>query len=193
MSKTTSFSRRDLAYIRSEFIDLEDLSSERGASPDDVRRQIVAGRLPRPSYVLDEGVEMVPADYFVLADEAGGPESLREHFQARFVAAGGSAAEAEDEWQWYLSGIYGICLREVTPETIFRKGALVSSLERLLDAPQPEEPAWRRQLRAEVDELDTLERQFSPDYDRSGRFPVAPSRDRLIARARSDFPEAFRE
>src|SRR5919204_4550380 len=87
VSKTTSFSRRDLAYIRSEFIDLEDLSSERGASPDDVRRQIVAGRLPRPSYVLDEGAEMVPADYFVLADEAGGPESLREHFQARFVAA----------------------------------------------------------------------------------------------------------
>jgi Family of unknown function (DUF6058) len=191
VSKAAAFSSADVAYIRSEFVGLEELCAERNASPDDVRREIVAGRLPRPSYVLDDGTEMVPDDYFALADEAGGPEVLREHFQARVVAAGGNAAEAEDEWQWYLTGIYGICLREVTPETILRKGALVSSLEQLLAAPRPGDATWRRQLRAEVDELDALEREFSPHYDRSDRFPKRPSRDRLLAHARSQFPEVF--
>lgn len=45
--------------------------------------------LPRPSYVLDDGSEMFPADYFRLADDAGGPAALPEHFAERLRAAGG--------------------------------------------------------------------------------------------------------
>jgi hypothetical protein len=42
-----------------------------------VRSWIDDGLLPRPSYVLDDGTEMFPRDYFRLADEAGGIEPLR--------------------------------------------------------------------------------------------------------------------
>jgi hypothetical protein len=50
---------------------------------------------------------------------------------------------------------------------------------------------WRRQLRREVWELGTLERDFAPDYDRTGRFGRPPTRDMLIAAARERHPEVF--
>ena len=56
---------------------------------------------------------------------------------------------------------------------------------------KPDDDSWRQTLRAHVDELDSLERDFSPDYDRSERFDELPSRDRLIAAARERYPEVF--
>lgn len=158
---------------------------------DSVRRQIVAGRLPRPSYVLDDGTEMVPADFFELADEAGAPQRVRADFKRRFVDAGGDPAGAEEEWLFYLSGVYGICLREVSPETIVRKSALMEGIGRLLDQPRPDEAEWRHDLRDQVDELDALEREFSPDFDPGDRFEQPPSRDRLVAATRERFPDVF--
>lgn len=92
----------------------------------------------------------------------------------------------------FIEGIYGVCLCEVTPETIVRKGALVESLTRRLDDPRTDEPAWREQVWSGVDELDRLEREFAPDYDRDlERFGRPPSRDVLIEGARKRFPELF--
>ena len=72
-----------------------------------------------------------------------------------------------------------------------RKEQLVKSIGRLLDAPERDDSAWRSQLRSQVTELDALEREFAPDYDRNGRFPAPPTRDRLIGAARERYPELF--
>jgi hypothetical protein len=135
---------------------------------------------------------MVPEDYFDFADEAGGTHRLRQEFERRHRAAGGAAVELEDDWDGYIDGVYGVCLRQVSPETIVRKGQLLASLGRLVAEAAPEDRAWRERLCQEVDELDQLEREFSPDYDRK-RFGAPPSRDRLIAAPRERYPEVFAE
>lgn len=186
-----SFTRADVDYIEANYVTLEEACSGRRESVDDIRRLIADGKLPRASYVLDDGTEMVPQDYFTLLEDAGSVDALQEHFLRRFDAAGGSPAERESEWEGYLSGLYGVCLRDVTPETIVRKETLVKEVGSLMAAPQPDDDEWRATLRASVDELDRLERQFAPDYDRSGRFPQPPTRDRLIRAPRARYPEVF--
>ncbi len=136
------------------------------------------------------GSEMFPSDYFRLVDDAGGPAALRAHFADRLRAAGGD--DLASDWRAYLAGIYGVCLRDVTPEAIVRKARLVTSLCELLVLARPADTEWREQLRAEVDELDELEREFSPDYDRNEeRFGRKPTRDLLIAAARERYPDVF--
>jgi hypothetical protein len=184
------FTAADLAYIRANYVTLDELCAGRAETPAEMLRLIGDELLPRPSYVLDDGSKMFPADYFRLADDAGGPAALPQHFAERLRAAGGG--DVESEWQGYLSGLYGVCLRDVTPETIARKAYLVSSLCELLTLARPADPEWRERLRAEVDELDELEREFSPDYDRNEeRFGCKPTRDLLITAARERYPEAF--
>jgi Family of unknown function (DUF6058) len=178
----------DADYIRANYFTLEELCRGRTESPTEVRGLIRDGRLPRPSYVLDDGTEMFPADYFVFVDQAGGVERLRAAFERRYAAAGGDPDELEVDWEGYLSGLFGVCLKVVLPETMIRKEELVQSLDRLLESPKADDAAWRARLRREVCELDVLERDFSPDYDRA-RFGVPPTRDRLIVAAREHFPE----
>jgi hypothetical protein len=80
----------------------------------------------------------------------------------------------------------------VTPETIARKAKLVSSISELLMLARPTEDDWRQRLRGEVNELDALERQFAPDYDRDeARFGRRPTRDLLIDAARERYPDVF--
>jgi hypothetical protein len=184
-----SLTPADVEYIRTNFLPLDELCAERGRSPDRVRALIAAGTLPAASYVLEDGVEMVPADYFDLADEAGGESALRGLFARRFLAAGGDAAEVGSEWEGYLSGDYGVCLKLVTPENIARKSALVAEIDGLLAEPRPDDAAWRAYLRSSVDELDELERPFAPHYDRARWGPS--SRERCITAAREQYPEAF--
>jgi hypothetical protein len=184
------FTAADLAYIRGDYLTLDELCEGRDETPAGVGRLIDKGLLPRPSYVLDDGTEMFPTDYFRLADEAGGAEALPAYFAQRLREAGDD--DVEEQWEGYLSGLYGVCLREVTPKTIARKTALVSSLCELLVLAKPRDPEWRERLRAEVDELDELERQFSPDYDRNEeRFGCKPTRDLLIAAARERYADVF--
>jgi hypothetical protein len=187
---TAALTRADVAYIRTYFFSLEQLCAGRGDAPHEVRRLIAAGVLPAPAYVLDDGSEMFPADYFVLVDQAGGPDQLRAHFAARYRAVGGVDALLDEEWQGYLSGGYFVCLRHVVPETIVRKSELVASLTQLLEQAAPARGDWQARLRREVSELDGLEREFSPDYDRN-RFGAPVSRDRLINGARRRYPELF--
>jgi Family of unknown function (DUF6058) len=179
------FTEADLAYLAANYLTLEELCDGRPEAPEEVRALIAGRRLPQPSYTTPDGVEMFPADYFRLVDEAGGVESLRGHFAARHRAANGS--DLDQDWQMYLDGIWGICLRDVTPETIVRKNTLVTSLCELLVLARPRDPEWRRQLREQVDELDELEREFSPDYDRSEQVDRPPTRDLIIAAAREQY------
>ena len=177
----------DVAYIRRGFRPLAEVCRHHGEPLDDVRQLIHERRLPAPSYVLPDGSEMVPGDYFVLVDEAGGATGLRDEFERRHRAAGGAEAELEEDWEGYLDGLYSVCLRSVSPETIVRKTELVRSIGALLEDEAPDEDELRRQ----VDELDALEREFSPDYDRR-RFPRPPTRDLLIVAAHERFPHVFR-
>jgi hypothetical protein len=186
-----AFTEADLRYVRANYFTLEELCADRDETPTEVRELVERGTLPAPSYVLDDGTEMFPADYFVLVDLAGGPAGLREEFDRRHRAAGGDPAELDEDWDGYMDGIYGICLRQVVPETMVRKAQLVNSLTALLAEPRADDESWRARLRREVWELDALEREFSPDYDRSERFPTPPSRDRLVEAARERYADVF--
>ncbi len=185
------YTAADLAYLRANYLTLEQVSADRPESCEEIRALIEEGRLPKPSYVLDDGTELFPADYFRFVDEAGGPGALRARFAERLDASGGGE-DLDLHWQSYMEGIYGVCLWDVTPETIARKAKLVSSISELLMLARPAEADWREQLRAEVEELDPLERQFTPDYDRDeARFGRKPTRDLLINAARERYPEVF--
>jgi hypothetical protein len=71
----------------------------------------------------------------------------------------------DEDWAGYLDGSYGVCLRRLLPETIVRKGQVVTAIARLLDEPHADD-TWGARLRWAVAELDALEREFSPDCDR---------------------------
>jgi Family of unknown function (DUF6058) len=191
----TRFTAADLDYIKANYLTLDELCADGPESPVELKELIEARRLPRPSYVLDDGTAMFPADYFRLVDDAGGVDALSEHFAVRHRDATHAervaADELERDWAAYLDGTYGICLRAVTPEAIVRKTALVSSLCELLMLPRPRNADWRRALREQVDELDALEREFSPDDDRSDEHERPPTRDLLIGAARERYPDAF--
>lgn len=173
----------DIAYVRANYLPLEEACAGRSETPDEVRRLVAEAKLPKPSYVLPDGTEMVPADYFELAD-AG-----RQEFARRFLAAGGAPADLEDEWQGYLSGAYGVCLKEQSPENIVRKDQLVRAIDALLADPEPQDPEWAERLRTSVEELDLLERPFAPDYDHARWGPS--SRDRCVTAPRQRFPDVF--
>ena len=183
------FTQADLDYFAVNYLTLEELCVDRPESPEGVRQLIDERRLPEPSYVLPDATGMFPADYFRLVDEAGGADGLREHFAARHRAAGG--IDPDQDWAMYLDGTWGICLCDVVPETIVRKNALVSSLCELLVLARPREADWRQALKEQVDELDDLEREFSPDYDRSDQMDRPPTRDLIINAARERHPEVF--
>jgi hypothetical protein len=184
----------DQRYIRASFVSLEQVCWGR-CGPDETRDAVRSRRLPAPSYVLGDGSEMVPADYFRLVDDAGGVEALHAHFCQRFaraMRAGGvepEAARIEDEWNGYLDGAYGVCLRTVSPEAIFEKESLVHAVEALVEEAAPDHPRWRAELRHRVDRLDRLVRPFAP-CDRA-RFGGTVSRDRLITTVRARFPDVF--
>ncbi|HET8874215.1 MAG TPA: DUF6058 family natural product biosynthesis protein [Gaiellaceae bacterium] len=190
-----TFSEADLAYIGANYLTLAELCAKRPETPEQVEPLIEQERFPRPSYVLDDGTGMFPADYFRLVDAAGGPRALRAHFEGRHRAAslaeGANPRDAEQDWKAYMNGAYGVCLREVTPENIVRKSVLVASLSQLLTLASPRSRDWRAALRAGVEELDALEREFAPDYDRNDDRERLPTRDLLIKAARKRYPDVF--
>lgn len=167
--QTAIFTEDDVAYIEEHFISLESQAPGR----------------PAASYALDDGREFYPKDYFELeADETAFKERLALEARAQGIAP----LDAGEEWEAYIAGIYGICLRSATPENIARKAALLQHIEALTGAPDEEDPAWIRALKDAVDALDALERPFSPHYDRR-RFGRPPTRDSHIAAVRARFPQ----
>jgi hypothetical protein len=178
----------DVAYILREFKPLADVCAREGVALAEVRDRVHAKQLPEPPYVLPDGTEMVPDDYFDLVHDAGSIEGLRQHFVDRFESAArqhGEPASQEDTehaWNEYLSGEYFVCLKRATPENIVQKGWLVPRIEEFMREPQSDDPSWRKELNSMVEELDVLERSFAA-YD-TIRFGSPSSRDRLITAAR---------
>jgi len=191
---TAAFTDADVAYLRSTFATLDDICAGRPETPAGVRALIVERRLPRPSYVLEDGTEFVPRDYFALADAAGGVGGLRDEYERRYRATlrrHGLPFDAdlfERRWEQYLDGVSGMCMRDVTPETIIRKRMLIDAIEDLLADPRTEDDRWAAGLRSNVDELDSIEKEFAPDYDRA---QFVPTRDTYIRDVRARYPELW--
>jgi hypothetical protein len=186
---------RDEAYIREHYVSLDEAMAGRPETAEGVRRLVAARRLPQPAYVLDDGTEMVPPDYFGLVDEAGGIDQLEAHFKRRYDEALRFVGKAADDrtvhqgWKDFLGGGYSVCLWRVTPENIVTKDHLVESLEALLAQPRPQDGEWRRAVREQVAALDDLERPFAPLDD--ARWEYRSSRDRLIEEPRERYPWLF--
>jgi hypothetical protein len=172
----------DLDYVRASYLRLVEIGRREHVEPQQLRRWIEAGQLPRPAYLLPDGTPVFPPDLLDLVQSAGSVDALPEHFAKRTELAarllGFGANTREADWEDYLSGEYGICLRQVTPETLVLKEALVERLDRALAAPRPDDPRWRRALAFEVDGLDALIRPFAR-VDRV-RFGRPTSRERLV-------------
>ncbi|MFE8952269.1 DUF6058 family natural product biosynthesis protein [Streptomyces althioticus] len=167
----------DDAYVSAQFVVLEELCAAQDRDTDAVRRLMLDGRLPLPGYLRSDGAEMVPADLFALADEAGGVGLLEAWFTAHWA----DQVAGKAEWSAYLSGRY-VCLRSVTPAAIRRKGQLTAAIGAALE--EPDADAVR--LHSLADELDALEPAFT-DYDRL-RFGGPTSRDTCIDAVRARFP-----
>jgi hypothetical protein len=171
----------DDAYVSSWYMTLEDVADSHARDVDELRRMMLANRLPLPSYIRSDGAQMVAKDLLELTDAAGGSDHLPEWFAKQWP----SALEAIREWDDYLSGRY-VCLRSVTPSNMRRKNELCAAIAAELSDPAPDNEAWLEHLHSLVDELDAIEPPFAP-YDRL-RFGGPVSRDRLIDEVRQRFP-----
>ena len=171
----------DDAYASHWYAPLERVAADAGLTGGELRRRMLANRLPLPSYIRSDGTQMVGSDLLLLPERAGGFDELPGWFAAQFA----DPVRAVEEWDAYLSGQY-VCLRVVTPENIARKDELAAGIERHLAAPRPDRPAWRAGLHRQVDALDELEPPFAR-YDRL-RFGGPVSRDRLIDAVRAQYP-----
>ena len=179
-------SEDDLQYVCSAYLPLEELARREGLPLRRLRDWIADGCLPRPAYLLPDGTPMFPADLLGLVHSAGGIERLPGHFAQRIELAarlvGFGPSTRETDLEDYLSGEYGICLRQVTAESLVLKEMLVERIGQALEDPRPEEPGWRRGLVLDVGGLDALVRPFAR-VDRV-RFGRPTSRERLIEEPR---------
>ncbi|MFE2990626.1 DUF6058 family natural product biosynthesis protein [Streptomyces sp. NPDC059262] len=171
----------DDVYVSAQFVALEELCAVHGRDADAVRQLMLGQRLPLPGYLRSDSAEMVPADLFALADEAGGVELLEAWFTAHWA----DPITGKAEWNSYLSGQY-VCLHSVTPATIQRKDCLTTAISAAANEPDAGSAQWSERLHALVDELDTLEPAFTA-YDRL-RFGGPTSRDTCIDAMRTRFP-----
>jgi len=175
----------DIAYVAHHFVHFDKLA--RGIFGE---RDWPGRELPHATYQTPDGVLWFARDWWRLHDDAGGPP--RALFERRLVAAAarlGHTVDVAGEWAGYLAGVYGACLRDVTPETIVLKGALVAALDRRLADPRPADPAWCAALRADVETLDGLTKPFAA-CDRI-RFGRPTSRDRLITGVRAKLAQVL--
>src|ERR1051326_4648510 len=143
-------------YVSEWYMPLETLAQNAGINPSELRRLMLADRLPLPSYIRTDGTQMVARDLLELSRRAGGYEQLPEWFGQQF----GSGRDAVREWDGYLRGHY-VCLRDVLPETIQRKGELIKAISAAVGKPEPQNDDWLETLHDLVDELDGLEPPFT--------------------------------
>jgi hypothetical protein len=180
----------DVAYVRRNYLTLEALASAERLALGELEGMIAARVLPGPSYVLPSGEAMFPRDLCGLllgrcAGGGGGASRSRFLSVARWHGPV-SADRVSEEWSSYLSGVYGVCLRQVTPETVFIKEWLVSAIDADLQSPEPDSAGWRRRMCEQVEGLDALLRPFATS-DRI-RFGRPTSRERCIEVPRARYP-----
>jgi len=173
----------DDSYVTEWYIPLEALAQRAGVDASELRRLMLANRLPLPSYIRSDGAQMVARDLLELPRRAGGYEQLPEWFGQQFE----SGRDAIREWDGYLRGHY-VCLRDVLPETMQRKDQLVKAITATIAKPEPQNDDWLESLHRLVDELDNLEPPFTA-YDRL-RFGGPISRDTCIDAVRARFPRS---
>lgn len=185
----------DEAYIRGQFVPLDELAAGRPGGAENIRTLIAEGKLPQPAYRLDDGTDMVPADYFAPLDAAGSAAELESWFCKRYVEAAASLGlpdgpeEATEQWADYLTGGYSVCLLQATPEHIAEKALYITTLEQLLARPEPEDADWAARMRSAVADLAAIERTGSVlDPPRWGG-PMSPQW--YGAYLRAYFPQAF--
>jgi Family of unknown function (DUF6058) len=185
----------DKIYIERNFYALEALCLGRPRPAEEYRSQIRDRLLPLPTYVV-EGIEMYPADFFVFPDSVGAlGAQMKDEFFARYRRSAElysdrvSEERVAAEYADYLSGEFAVCLRWVTPETIFLKEFIMVRIGELLAEPNPADAQWSAALRTWVDRLDGMEREFAPCD--TARFGSLPSRVRYIDQVREKFPDCF--
>ena len=171
----------DDAYATERYIALETLAGGASLRASELRRLMLANRLPLPSYIRSDGTQMVARDLLELPRRAGGYDQLPDWFARQFASSG----DAIRQWDGYLSGQY-VCLRDVAPETMQRKDELVAAITAAVAEPAPANTDWVESLHRLVDELDRLEPPFTA-YDRL-RFAGSVSRDTCIDAVRARFP-----
>src|SRR5689334_2983707 len=106
----------DIAYVEARFVRFEGLA--RGLHGE---RDWMGRELPRATYRTADGALWFARDWWRLFDDAGGAAAVRPLFERRLAAAAGRighAVDAASEWEAYVAGLYGACLREVTPENM---------------------------------------------------------------------------
>ena len=138
----------------------------------------------------------IPPIFFLFPDSVGSLGArMKEEFSARYVRAakvyGDSPSEDRiaSEYTSYLSGEYAVCLRFLSPETIFLKEFAIAKIQELLATPNPSDADWSAALRNWVTRLDGIEREFAPCD--TARFGSLPSRVRYIKNVREKFPSCF--
>jgi hypothetical protein len=157
----------DERYIRDNFVPLDEVAVNWPGGPVHIRAEIAARRLPQPAYRLDDGTDMVPADYLAPVSEAGSIEGLRDWFEREYIEAArrfevdSAVATIHEEWQAYLGGGYFVCLRHATPAAIAEKTRRITDIDRLLADPHPADATWQEHLRHAVESLAAIERQFA--------------------------------
>jgi RimJ/RimL family protein N-acetyltransferase len=169
----------DDAYVREHFAEATPAGME----------QMLAGRLPLPSYVLSDGTPMVPAAHAELAEVAGGVDRLHDWFVAFWED---DPTTGEEEWAAYLSGHY-VCLRDVAPSRIRQKAERIAEAEAAvaLLRHDPHDPIGRGLLGQAVDGvlavpgLDSILLPMTA-YDRL-RFGGPTSRERWVDAPRAEF------
>jgi len=190
-SRNKAIDAHDEAYVRTWFIDLEILARTHGWEPAAIIRAIDEKRAPAPTYTLANGVRMVPPDYFALLGAPDEIDTLRERFNKRYVKAALAQAPTDtllaEEWEGYISGGFGACLKDVSPESMFAKSKLIAAIKILLAAPDEKEMTWLLQLKDAVDALDALEKPFAA-FDRA-HYGGPVSRDLYITDVRKRFFE----
>ncbi|MCY7402142.1 MAG: GNAT family N-acetyltransferase [Nocardioides sp.] len=172
-------SEADDAYVREHFVP---------ATPDSLP-DMMAGRLPLPSYVLSDGTPMVPEAHGELVELAGGVHALHAWFVAFWPD---DPATGEGEWSRYLAGRQ-FCLREVTPVGIRRRNERVAEAAAAVELLRldPHDPIGRGMLGEAVDGviavagLDSLLLPMTA-YDRL-RFGGPTVRDTWVDRPRAEF------
>jgi Family of unknown function (DUF6058) len=97
---------------------------------------------------------MYPADFFLFPDSVGSLGArMKEEFGARYARAARAYGDSptEDriasEYAAYLSGEYAVCLRFLSPETIFLKEFAITKIQELLATPDPSDAVWSAVLR----------------------------------------------
>jgi Family of unknown function (DUF6058) len=181
----------DLHYVRSHYQTLESIAQQRGEHVDELARW-VGEALPGPTYELADGSRWFAPDWGRLYDDAGAAPRIATLFERRLCAAAAALGEPvafAAAWSAYLRGLYGACLREVTPETIVAKARLVRRIDAAIARPALSDPAWRAELRDDVGALDGLLRSFA-ECDRV-RFGRPTSRDRYVDEVRRRYPQLF--